>query len=171
MRKLFDLDKKDYGQCTSEFVRNAARSIVIKAGKVAMIHSLKYDYYKFPGGGIEKDETPIEAMIRETLEEVGLVVKPETVHEYGFVHRVQRSWFDPSQKYIQDNYYYLCEVEDTLSEQDLVDYEADEGFTLEWVEPNQAIKTNREKHHGPKDALMIEREARVLEMLLNEGLV
>ena len=34
-----------------------------------MIHSIKYDYYKFPGGGIENDEDPVEAMIRETREE------------------------------------------------------------------------------------------------------
>ena len=31
-----------------------------------MIHSLKYDYYKFPGGGIEDGESNEEALIRET---------------------------------------------------------------------------------------------------------
>lgn len=44
-----------------------------------MIHSLKYDYYKFPGSGIEGEKSPIAAMIRETREEAGLVVKSETV--------------------------------------------------------------------------------------------
>ena len=55
-----------------------------------MIHSLKYDYYKFPGGGIENGENPVEAMIRETREEAGLVVKPETVKEYGYVRFTSR---------------------------------------------------------------------------------
>ena len=41
---------------------------MIRDGKVAMIHSLKYDYFKFPGGGIENGEDPVEAMIRETQE-------------------------------------------------------------------------------------------------------
>ena len=35
----------------------------------AMIYSRKYDHYKFPGGGTEKGETPVEALIRETMED------------------------------------------------------------------------------------------------------
>ena len=79
MRLLFEMDKNDYGKCTHSFVRNSARSIVIKSQKVAMIHSLKYDYYKFPGGGIENGENPVDAMIRETREEAGLVIIPDSL--------------------------------------------------------------------------------------------
>ena len=53
MRLLFEIDKKDYGECTRSFTRDSARSIIIMGGRIAMIHSRKYDYYKFPGGGIE----------------------------------------------------------------------------------------------------------------------
>ena len=67
MRLLFELDRKDYGQCTRTYVRNSARSIIISSGQVAMVHSLKYDYYKFPGGGIRDGENPVDAMIRETM--------------------------------------------------------------------------------------------------------
>ena len=76
MRLLFEMDKKDYAGCTRTYVRNSARSIIIVGGKIAMVHSLKYDYYKFPSGGIEQGESPVDAMIRETREEAGLVVKP-----------------------------------------------------------------------------------------------
>ena len=79
MRLLFEMDKKDYSGCTHTYTRDSARSIIIRDGKVAMIHSLKYDYYKFPGGGIEGGENPVEAMIRETREEAGLVVIPASV--------------------------------------------------------------------------------------------
>ena len=79
MRMLFEMDKKDYGGCDHCFVRDSARSIIIRDGKIAMVHSLKYDYYKFPGGGIENGENPVEAMIRETREEAGLEVIPDTV--------------------------------------------------------------------------------------------
>ena len=96
MRLLFEMDKKDYSDCTHTFTRNSARSIIIKNGKIAMIHSRKYDYYKFPGGGIENGEDPIEAMIRETQEEAGLKVIPGTIKEYGYVHRIQKSDDDPS---------------------------------------------------------------------------
>ena len=102
MRLLFEMDKKDYTYCTHTFTRNSARSIIVRGGKVAMIHSLKYDYYKFPGGGIENGESPVEAMIRETWEEAGLVVIPESVKEYGFVHRIQRSDKDPTECFVQD---------------------------------------------------------------------
>ena len=65
MRLLFDMDLKDYDDCTHTFVRNSARSIIIRDGKLAMIHSKEYDYYKFPGGGIEGTENPIDAMMFE----------------------------------------------------------------------------------------------------------
>ena len=45
MRLLFDMDLKDYDDCTHTFVRNSARSIIIRDGKLAMIHSKEYDYY------------------------------------------------------------------------------------------------------------------------------
>lgn len=170
MRLLFELDKNDYANCTHTFVRDSARSIVLKNGLVAMVHSLKYDYYKFPGGGIEAGETVAEAMVRETLEEAGLVVIPESIKEYGYVHRVQKSKADETERFVQDNYYFLCEVEDTPAAQNLDDYEADERFTLEFVTPETAIRANRRDGHGPKDSLMIEREARVLEMMIEEGL-
>ena len=89
-----------------------------------MIHSIKYDYYKFPGGGIKDGENPVDAMIRETREESGLVVLPDTVKEYGYVHRIQRSDQDKTECFIQDNYYYLCEKADESVSQELDDYEA-----------------------------------------------
>ena len=170
MRRLFEMDKKDYGGCTRTFTRDSTRSIIIRNGKIAMIHSQKFDYYKFPGGGIEKGENPIQAMIRETQEEAGLTVIPETVKEYGYVHRIQKSDVDPSECFIQDNYYYLCDVESGLVSQDLDDYEKQESYQLEYAEPASAIEKNRKKvKEIPR--MMLEREARVLEMLLSEGLI
>ena len=170
MRLLFEMDKKDYDQCTHSFVRNSARSIIIKGRKVAMIYSAKYNYYKFPGGGIETGENPVDAMIRETREESGLVVLPDTVEEYGYVHRIQRSDRDETECFIQDNYYYLCKTADEAVSQELDDYEAKESYTLEYVEPDAAIRKNRHVMQSPYNQMMFEREARVLELLIAEGL-
>ncbi len=169
MRILFEMDKKDYSGCTHTFTRNSARSIIIRNGKVAMVHSLKYDYYKFPGGGIEGEENPIDAMIRETREEAGLRVVPETVKEYGIVHRIQKSDKDETECFVQDNYYYLCKAEDEPVAQDLDEYEAKESYRLEFVNPETAIKKNRNVQESPYNKLMFEREARVLELLQAEG--
>ena len=171
MRLLFEMDKKDYGGCTQTFVRDSARSIIIRTGKIAMIHSLKYDYYKFPGGGIEPKESAADALIRETAEEAGLTVIPASIREYGYVHRIQKSTVKEDECFVQDNYYYLCDVEEGIGPQNLDDYESDEHFTLEYVIPEIAILSNRTKDHGPKDPVTLEREARVLEMLLSEGLI
>ncbi|MBE6104471.1 MAG: NUDIX domain-containing protein [Erysipelotrichaceae bacterium] len=171
MRLLFEMDMKDYGECTHSFRRDSARSIIIRNGKVALIHSKKYDYYKFPGGGIENGENPFDAMIRETQEEAGLTVIPETVKEYGYVHRIQRSDKDPSECFIQNNYYYLCDAEDGLVSQNLDEYEKKESYQLEYVEPSLAIQKNRSVKDSPYNRMMFEREARVLEMLISEGMV
>ena len=171
MRLLFEMDKKDYGQCTHSFVRNSARSIIIKNKKIAMVHSVQYDYYKFPGGGIEKGEDPIDAMIRETREEAGLTVIPETIKEYGYVHRIQKSDLDETECFVQDNYYFLCEAEECVVSQDLDEYEASETYTLEFVDPQVAIRKNRNVLQTPYNPMMFEREARVLELLLLEGLL
>ena len=169
MKLLFSIDKKDYDACDHVLVRNSARSVIIREGKVALIHSLKYDYYKFPGGGAEKGESIVDALIRETKEEAGLIVISNSVKEYGYVSRVQKSAYDPTEKFVQDNYYFLCRTEDAVAAQSLVGYESEERFTLEYVDPHKAIFVNRNVHHGPKDPTMIERDTRVLELLMSEG--
>ena len=171
MKLLFALDKKDYGQCTHTFTRDSARGIIIRNGKVAMIHSLKYDYYKFPGGGIESGESPADAVIREVREEAGLIVIPESVREYGYVHRIQRSDKDHSECFVQENFYYLCDALADTASQDLDEYEARESYRLEFIDPAAAIRKNREVKESPYNPLMFERESRVLEGLIAEGLL
>lgn len=169
MKLLFEIDKKNYDNDGKAFIRPSARAIIIKDNKIYMVHSLVYDYYKFPGGGIEKNESTIDALIRETKEEAGLIVIKDSIKEYGYVHRVQKADEPSYSKFIQDNYYYICEVENKILEQQLDDYENFEKFTLELVDPKIAININRNKEHGPKDLDMIEREAKVLELLIKEG--
>ena len=169
MRLLLELDKGDHSLCTHDFVRPSARAVLIRDGRIAMVHSLKYDYYKFPGGGIEKGEDPVQAVIRETLEEAGLTVIPGSVREYGLVRRIQKSPGDPTERFLQENLYYLCEAEPGRTAQKLDGYEAEERFVPEFAEPEAVIRVNRTGEHGPKDPMMLEREARVLELLLVEG--
>ena len=169
MRLLFVMDQKDYDECNRTYIRNSSRAIIIKEDKIAMVYSKKYDYYKFPGGGIQKDESAVDALIRETREETGLIIIPDTIREYGYVHRIQKSDADANERFIQDNYYYLCQTEELALEQKLDDYEMKEGYCLEFVYPSLAINKNR--HVGPSsyNRLMFEREALVLGLLIAEG--
>ncbi len=169
MKLLFEIDKKNYDNDGKAFVRPSARAIIIKNNKIYMVHSLVYDYYKFPGGGIEANESNIDALIRETKEEAGLIVIKDSIKEYGYVHRIKKANDLGYSIFIQDNYYYICDVENNILEQQLDDYENFEKFTLELVDPRVVIDINRNKEHGPKDLDMIEREAKVLELLIEDG--
>ena len=167
MRILFEMDKKDYIPNGSVFSRPSARAIIIKDEKIAMVYSKKYHYYKFPGGGIEAGECMEDALIREVLEETGLCVIENSIQEYGQVHRIQKGTKEDI--FIQDNYYFLCCVKEDLKQQNLDKYEADEGFTLEFLEPQFAIEVNRETKLDEFSQVMLEREALVLELLMQEG--
>lgn len=48
-----------------------------------MIQSQKYGEYKFPGEGIEKNESHLDTLLRETREETELHIIPSSVKEYG----------------------------------------------------------------------------------------
>ena len=57
-------------------MRVRAGIVLIKDDKVALIerHRAGLDYFVFPGGGVDAGETPEQAAIRETMEELGIEV-------------------------------------------------------------------------------------------------
>jgi 8-oxo-dGTP pyrophosphatase MutT (NUDIX family) len=56
--------------------RNSARGIILKEDAVILIHRLKNkkDYWVFPGGGVKKGESFVQALHRELWEELGITV-------------------------------------------------------------------------------------------------
>ena len=169
MKTLFEIDLKDYDENNPRFERPSVRGIILKEGKIALVHSLKYDYYKFPGGGCEKNENHHATLIREVKEETGLVVISSTIKEFGMVHRIQKGDFGDT--FVQDNFYYFCNVEKEVKSQNLDDYENEENFTLEFVSIEHALNVNYTHPHGEISnvyKMMIERDSKVLEILLEE---
>ena len=170
MKLLFSIDKKNYDENAPVFRRPSVRGIILREGKVAMMHSLKYGYYKLPGGGIEPGETLEETLIREVAEEAGLQVIPQSIRELGYVQRIEKGWDEDI--FIQENYYFFCDAEEALLPQQLDDYEAEERFTLAFVSPDEAMAVNeRAKAHIPPEkaryVTMLERENRILQIIKN----
>ena len=90
MRELFVMDLKNYDPNGTVGKRPSVRGIIIRDGRIAMMHSCRYDYYKLPGGGIEPGESLEETLVREVQEESGLVVKKDTIEEFGYVKRMEK---------------------------------------------------------------------------------
>lgn len=171
MRCLFIMDQKDYDESWKRFTRPSVRGIIIINGYVAMVYSCKFDYYKFPGGGIENDETHPDTLKRELYEEIGAVVCEDSITEYGSALRLQKSLYVPETVFEQENFYYLCNADFSCGQQHLDAYEAEEGFRLEFVTPEHAIEVNRTHCHSGYDEHMIERESKILESLVKDGLI
>ncbi len=167
MKLLYEFDYKDYENCTKSYERNAVRAIIFKEDKIAMVKSDKEGYYKFPGGGMEKNESRIDTLIRETLEETGLSIIPETIKEYGYTCEKRKGTYDFDEVFIQNSYYYTAEVSDDVSQLSLDDYEKALGYHLEFVSPQIAFEANIETGKNYHSSFIL-REAKVLEILMNE---
>lgn len=62
---------------SQEKLKNRATAIILKEDKILLFHRFKQgkEYWVFPGGSIEKGETPGLAVNREIKEELNLEVK------------------------------------------------------------------------------------------------
>jgi 8-oxo-dGTP pyrophosphatase MutT (NUDIX family) len=167
MRIIKVLDQRDYLDSWDKIERYAVRAIIKKDNLIAMVKSKKEGFYKFPGGGVEVDEDHIDTLIRETQEESGLVIKENTVREYGFFVECRKSLFEDA-IFEQKSYYYTAEVEDVLVPTNLDDYEKELEYELEWVDINTAYEVN-DAFEGIDEYTYIVRETIVLrELIVND---
>jgi 8-oxo-dGTP diphosphatase len=102
----------------SKNIHRSARAIILREDSLLFLHTKTLDYYMLPGGGIEKDETPEQAVVREVLEETGfksqIIKKTLIIKEYF----PESTW---------ETHYFLCSINEeeqvlpvfTSEEQDL----------------------------------------------------
>ena len=163
MGRLFDIDIKDYEAGYNVYRRPSARGIILQGDRIALVYSEREHYYKFPGGGIQGGEDKKAALVRE---ETGLVVIPDSIREFGSVLRRQKSDKSADTIFEQENFYYICDVENTNIGQELDEYEREAGFVLRVLPIDEAIRANDEYHsENYFDEVMIKRELRVLQIV------
>ena len=170
MKHLFTIDLKDYDLNWEKFYRPSVRGIILDGeGNIAMIYSKKFHFYKFPGGGMEGDESHLETLAREIKEETGMTLIPESAKAFGEVLKVQKGNEGGKDAiHVQQNFYYTCRVKDEIGDQSLDDGEKSLEFVLKCVPTKEAIAANSTfENDNPFLRQMVEREKRVLEILEN----
>lgn len=169
MKLLAVYDDRNYPPHWHRHERHAVRAVIIRNGCAALVKSRKKGFYQFPGGGIAPGETHLQALVRETQEEVGLTILPHTVQPFGIVREIRASQFAPETIFDQTSYYYFAHVTDEVAPQVLEDYEKDLGYTLEWVDMDKARKINLHlcRTHTYKSKFVL-REAEILALLLSD---
>jgi len=122
--------------------RAAVRAVVLRGEDLLMVYSPVNGDYKFPGGGVDRDEDPKDALKREVAEECGMQLiqvlgEIGSIIEYAIPMKAEFDVFKMTSSY------YLCEVDTITEEQHLDPYETDLGFQPVWVNIEIAIQTNK----------------------------
>ena len=164
---LHTFDDKDYNPEWQRFSREAVRAVILQNNKIALVQSKTDGFYKFPGGGINKGENHIETLVRETHEETGLTIIPQSITELGMIQELRKG-IHGDEIFDQKSYYYYADVSSIITSQDLDDYEKDLGFELVWMDIETAYNTNVELGKNQAMSFLI-REAYVLNYIKNGG--
>ncbi len=165
MRTLATLDLKNYEPGWRRYRRFAVRAVIFRGKDLLMVRSRTDGFYKFPGGGIECGESHLDTLVRETKEEVGLSIIPESVHELGRIREIRRSIYNEHEIFDHTSYYYYAKTGDVVSKTQLDRYEAELGYELACVSPEAAYRAN-EKISSEGRGTFLLREDCVLEWLI-----
>ena len=168
MRIIKVWDKKDYDPAWRRFIRSTARAVIIREGKLALVRSASEGFYLFPGGGIRRGESRINALIRETGEETGLTIIRSSIRELGMFREIRRSIYH-NEIFDQRSYYYTANVKCRVEEQHLEPYEKKLGFELCFVDPQEAYEHEMALAKKLNRNLLF-REAAVLREIIDSGL-
>lgn len=144
MSMLFKIIDEDIGKVSKSMdnprLRLGARGIVLREdGKIAVFNKSNKNEYKLPGGGIEGDEKPEEAFLREVLEETGC--KVEIIKELGTTEE-----YKTLDNFKQISYVFVGKVLEDTKQLNVTQKEKDEGARLVWETPENALKVITESY-------------------------
>jgi 8-oxo-dGTP pyrophosphatase MutT (NUDIX family) len=164
--EIYRHDKKSINFNTGKIIlRNAVRAIIIKDKSILMVHLGKTNEYKFPGGGIEENESFEEALKREVLEEIGFSVI-KILKKVGIITEYAIAIEDKENVFKMISEYYSVNIDDNRIEQKLDEYESALEYKPCWIGIEDAFKINKEIIDSKCDSTpWIKRETRVLNIL------
>ncbi|MCD4776993.1 MAG: NUDIX domain-containing protein [Candidatus Aegiribacteria sp.] len=150
----------------AEVYRKAVRAIIRRKEEILLIHSTNVGDYKFPGGGVEKQEDDSEALRREIKEECGLVLS-EIKEKVIRITEMSQSRESETTLFKMISEYYVCTVKTEYVRQQLDEYEEELGFIPIWITLEKAIEQNKQmlKSSNGKRPSWLEREIWVMETM------
>lgn len=150
--------------------RRAARGIALQGEDVLLIFTQRYRDYSLPGGGVDEGESIEQALLREMSEETG-AQNIRNIRPFG-CYEEHRPWIKGSTDILHmHSYFYLCDVDPVLGQNQLMPQEVANGVRPLWVNLHSAIEHNRSLlDNDSSDGLALKRELFVLERVREECL-
>ncbi|WP_058486701.1 NUDIX domain-containing protein [Defluviitalea phaphyphila] len=146
--------------------RIAVKGIIKKDGKILLINTNKGDY-KFPGGGIKKNESIEQALKREIEEETGFKLK-FIGKVLGKVFERRLDQYEPETIFEMESIYILCDLDyKEVVKQKLDTYEAEQEFQPIFIALEDALENNLQCLKNNKDInSWVRRETDVISKLI-----
>jgi 8-oxo-dGTP diphosphatase len=132
--KFINLENTSKEEADTFKIREAARAVVFDLENlVALLYSKKFNYYKLPGGGVEKGEDYETALKRECQEEIGCQVR--VTGEIGMIIEYRKKY-----NLKQTSYCYTATVIGEKGIAELTASEKEEEFETVWLPLEDAIQ-------------------------------
>jgi 8-oxo-dGTP pyrophosphatase MutT (NUDIX family) len=144
--------------------RIAIRAIIMTNNRILLVQSNRGDY-KFPGGGLEENESHKECLKREVREETGYI-RCNVKDKAGIVIERRLDEYIDHALFQMTSHYYLCDLATEEKEaKQLDEYEAILDFTPKWISLEEAIKQNEKLIERYEQNSWLKRETYVLKQL------
>ena len=131
---------------------------VVKRVKVLLVNSnndvlLGYSYnnYQFPGGHVEENETLVQAVNREVLEETGIELNITNIEPFACAIGYYKDWPAEGKNRKIEIYYYEVKTDEkpNLENTDYTENEKNGNFELRYIplsDVENVLKTNAEEY-------------------------
>lgn len=116
--------------------RVSSASLILEdsTGRVLIVKAGYKSHWTFPGGVIDRHETPLQGAVRETSEEVGLVIDPATV---------TFAWVANRTSDVADTYQFVFRAPLPASAEEQITLQADEIEDYAWVTREEVAAPER----------------------------
>lgn len=134
IKRLTDAEIIGTGGESNAKPRRTARAILKNNNDLyALMYSGDFDFYSFPGGGVDENESVLSALKREIAEETGCTC--DTIEELGIVEE-NRAYCD----YTQVSFYFIVTTNSENFNPSFTDLENQHLTTVAWHTLDETIK-------------------------------